>query len=263
MSETEKYKKVFDDIYAPETTKTEVYKMISENKQNYKPLAIRRIVVLVAAAVLVTGLGMIAYAAIEWSGFALTGDMNQSSLEQLLKEASTGEIGEMIEADGTVHFFDKQGDEVRVLSAEEAKQYEQELEVLHEETIRNSTSLVNIDTLPLIPAGVTELEIGDGGIISDFALGNGYMVIICDNENKGFSLESGNQITISLTSNDECRIEYYLLCDGVMLENKIDDKLTFNHSCSFEVTDSGSYCLAVMYTSSAASNFTNGNIVVH
>ena len=263
MIEIEKYKKTFDDIHAPETTKMEVIRMISENKRNYSPLSIRRIAILVAAAVLVLGLGMIAYAAIEWSGFALTGDMAQSSLDQLLREASTGEIGEMIEADGTVHYFDKQGNEVKVLSAEEAKQYEQELEALHEEAVRNSTGLVDINTLPIIPAGITEMVISDSGNISDFALGNGYMVIICDNENKEFSLESGNQITLSLTSNDECRIEYYLICDGVMLENQIDDKPVLNHSCSFEITDSGNYCLAITYASSAASNFTDGSFVVH
>ena len=36
MIEIEKYKKAFDDIHAPETTKMEVIRMISENKRKHK-----------------------------------------------------------------------------------------------------------------------------------------------------------------------------------------------------------------------------------
>ena len=262
MIEKDIYKKTFDDIHASERTQMEVLKMASENKHRTDRITGKRIAIIATAAALVLTLGIVAYAAIDWSGFALTGDMRKSSVEQMLEEASIGYATEMVESDGTVHYSDNEGNETLVLTAEEAARYEQELEAIREDAVRSSTALVDVDTLPIVPQSVTELEIDNDGAIPDFALGNGHMVLFCDKGKTGYSLDAGDYVTLTLASNDDCRVEYFVIHDGVMLSDEIDSERCPSHTFSFEVTESGAYCFALMYASADASNFTSGTLTI-
>lgn len=262
MFELDQYKKAFDDIHASERTQMEVLKMASENKHYTYQISGRRIAVLAVAAVLVLALGIAAYAAIEWNGFALTGDMSKSSVDQMLEEASIGYASEFVESDGSVHYLDAQGNETRVLTAEEAAQYEQEMEAAREDTVRSSTSLVDVDTLPVVPQSVTELEIDADGIIPDFAFGNGHMALFCSTGNTGYTLDAGDRMTLALTSGDDCRVEYFVIRDGVMIAEAIDGDRSLSHAFSYEVNEPGEYCVALMYASVDASNFTDGTLSI-
>lgn len=262
MFEIDRYKKAFDDIHASERTQMEVLKMASLNEHRTERRPGKRIVIIAAAAALALVLGIAAYAAIDWSGFALTGAMSKASVEQMLSQASVGYAAEAVEPDGTVHYYDKQGNETLVLTAEEAARYEQELEAAREDAVRGSTALVDVDTLPVVPGSVTELEVDFGGDIPAFALGNGHMVLFCDEGKTGYSLAAGDRVTLTLASGDDCRVEYFVIRDGVMLNDEIDAGRGRSHTFTFEATEPGDYCFALMYASADASELASGTLIL-
>ena len=260
MFEYDPYKKAFDDIHASERVQTEVLKMISGNKSYTRRITGKKAVLLVAAAFLILALGMAAYGAITWNGFALTGDLRKPTVDKMLEDYSAATSIGLIEPDGTVHYLDRQGNEIMVLTAEEAERYEREQREAREDAVRGSTTLIDADTLSVIPNSITELNTGADGAIPDFALGNGHMVLFCGADKSCFSLEAGESMILTLTSNDECFLVYYVFRDGVLLAEGNDVSRMRSHSFSYAVEESGSYCIGLMYASVTASNFTGGSI---
>ena len=101
----------------------------------------------VLAAALCISVG--AAAICKWGGFALTGSMSEGEKMALLEKVAALPGGvEVRDEDGTVHYLDETGKEVLVLSAQEAAKHEQELLRAQEQTVRESTALVDADTLP-------------------------------------------------------------------------------------------------------------------
>lgn len=262
MTETDRYKRTFDDIRASERVQMEVLKMTVENKPVRRRPAGKRIVVLAAVVVLLVVLGMAGYAAAALNGFSLTGGMSKRAVNQMLEEYSPVTHMALVEPDGTVHYLDKQGNEIMVLTAEEAAKYEQEQREAQENAVRSSTALVDVDTLPGVPNSITELQIGPNGSVPDFALGNGHMAILCGADKKGWDLKAGDRLDLTLTSNDDCFLVFYVIRDGVMLSQEYDPTRVRSHAFSFAATEPGSYCLGLMYGSVSASNFTNGKLLI-
>ncbi len=262
MTETDRYKRTFDDIRASERVQMEVLKMTVENKPVRRRPAGKRIVVLAAVVVLLVVLGMAGYAAAALNGFSLTGGMSKRAVSQMLEEYSSGTHMALVEPDGTVHYLDKQGNEIMVLTAEEAAKYDREQREAQENAVRSSTALVDVDTLPGVPNSITELQIGADGSIPDFALGNGHMAILCGADKKGWDLKAGDSLALTLTSNDDCFLVFYVIRDGVMLSREYDPTRVRSHAFSFAATEPGSYCLGLMYGSASASNFTDGKILI-
>ena len=262
MIETDRYKKTFDDIHASERVQMEVLKMTVENKPLRRRPAGKRTVVLAAVVVLLIVLGMAAYAAATMNGFSLTGGMSKRAVSQMLEEYSSGAHMALVEPDGTVHYLDKQGNEIMVLTAEEAAKYEQEQREAKYNAVRSSTALIDVDTLPGVPNSVTELQIGADGSIPDFALGNGHMAVLCGADEKGWDLKAGDSLALTLTSNDDCFLVFYVIRDGVMLSQEYDPTRVRSHAFSFAATEPGSYCLGLRYGSVSASNFTNGKLLI-
>ena len=262
MIETDRYKKTFDDIRASESMQMEVLKMTVENKPLKRRPAGKRTVVLAAVVVLLIVLGMAAYAAATMNGFSLTGGMSKRAVSQMLEEYSPVTIRALVEPDGTVHYLDEQGNEIMVLTAEEAAQYEKEEREAKENAVRSSTVLIDVDTLPVIPNSVTELLIGADGAIPDFALGNGHMAVLCGVDEKGWDLKAGDSLALTLTSNDDCFLVFYVIRDGVVLSQEYDPTRVRSHAFSFEAAEPGSYCLGLMYGSASASNFTKGTLLI-
>ena len=249
MFDIDRYKEAFDDVHASDRVQREVLNMTTDMKPRRKRLSGKRIAILAAAAALVIALGMAAYAVITMDGFALTGGMRKASVDKMLE-------------DGTVHYLDKQGNEIMVLSAEEAAKYEQEQWEAWENAVRSSTTLIDTDTLGFLPASITELEVDPDGTIPDFALGNGHMVILCGADRKSWRLEAGDSVTLTLASNDDCHLGYRVFRDGAMLSEGVDAARVQSHTFSFEAAEPGSYCLGLMYSSVTASNFTNGTLSI-
>ncbi len=262
MTETDRYKRTFDDIRASERVQMEVLKMTVENKPVRRRLAGKRIVVLAAVVVLLVVLGMAGYAAAALNGFSLTGGMSKRAVSQMLEEYSPVTSMALVEPDGTVHYLDKQGNEIMVMTAEEAAKYEQEQREAQENAVRSSTALIDVDTLPGVPNSITELQIGADGSVPDFALGNGHMAILCGADKKGWDLKAGDGLKLTLTSNDDCFLVFYVIRDGVMLTEEYDPTRVRSHAFSFEAAESGSYCLGLMYGSASASNFTKGTLLI-
>ena len=262
MLEIDRYKRAFDEIHASERVQMEVLKMTAENKPVRRNPAGKRIVVLAAVVVLLVVLGVAGYAAAALNGFSLTGGMSKRAVSQMLEEYSPVTVRALVEPDGTVHYLDEQGNEIMVLTAEEAAKYEREQRGAQEEAVRSSTALVDVDTLPGIPNSVTELEIGADGSVPNFALGNGHMAILCGAGKKGWDLKAGDGLDLTLTSNDDCFLVFYVIRDGVMLSREYDPTRVQSHTFSFEAAEQGSYCLGLMYGSASASNFTDGTLLI-
>ncbi len=262
MFEIERYKKAFDEVHASERTQTEVLRMMEENRRSRRGIKGKRALVLAAAAILVLAMGMAAYAAITWDGFALTGGMSRKSVDQMLADYSAVTVIQLVEPDGTVHYLDKQGKEVMVLTAAEAAEYDRQRRAAKDDAVRGSTVLIDVDTLPVVPNSITELEIGADGTIPDFALGNGHMVLFCPAEEAGCTLADGDSSTLTLTSNDDCFLVYYVFRDGALLTQENDGARMRAHTFSFAAGEPGIYTIGMMYGSADASNFTEGTLTV-
>lgn len=214
-----------------------------------------------AAAVVAVLLCITAAAAVmKWGGFAFTEGMDAKEIEALLSEAETAVSWKRVERDGTVHYFDADNKEILVLSADEAKAYDRKQQEEHDRSVAESTSLVDARTIPFMPNLITEMAVGDEGEFADFALGNGSMILLHPAGKDGFELKAGNVVTIKLTSNDSCILEFGEFKDGDFV--CAEASAARQHSCTFEVEEAGIYCFSVEYCSVNASSFTNCMITV-
>ncbi len=215
------------------------------------------------AAVLAAALCISAGAAAicKWGGFALTGNMSEGEKKALLEEvaAMPGRI-EVRDEDGTVHYLDETGKEILVLSAREAAKYEQELLRAQEQAVRGSTTLVDADTLPMMPVRITELDVDESGAFADIALGAGSMILLHPAGKDGFELAAGDTVTIRLTASDVCYLQFGAVKDGAFMEAETHHEQEQSHT--FTVEEPGLYCFYVEYYSSDASTFTDGKVTV-
>lgn len=244
------------DIASSERIKEATMKKIHDIKSmdSHRTRKFFRAGLIAAVLVVCTLLSAAAVAVFEWSGFASTSGMSKSEKEALLAEASTGTVA-MVEPDGTVHYLDQNGNELFTLTAEEAAEYEIDRRRAHDQAVRESTDLVDVDTFSLLPNGITELSTNSDGQFADFALGNGYMVLLHPENADGYSLTAGDTVTITLDSNDTCILEFGLVKDGVALEG--ETVKAQNHEYFFEISENGVYCFYITYFSTDASSFTN------
>lgn len=204
------------------------------------------IAAVLAAALCVTA----AAAAVKWSGFAFTGGMSDAEKAALLQSASTMVASELVEPDGTVHYLDENGRETLVLSAEDAAAYEQ----------AKNTARIDAATLPLLPRSITELPVSADGAFAECALGNGCMILLHPEGQDGFSLSPGDSVTIALTANDSCILEFSLFRDDAFVT--ADTAAAGQHSFTFPIDEPGLYCFGVEYCSAGASTFTDCTLTI-
>ena len=197
-----------------------------------------------------------------WTGFAYTEDLSTAEKETLMKDASTGYAGEMVnELDGSVHYLDENGNEILILSAEEAADYESAKRKADQQAVQESTSLVDVTTLPLFPNGLTEVETDSDGQFADFMLGNGHMILLHPDGADGYRLNAGDIVTIQLEANDKCGLGFDVFQEGSFLSEEVF--LAAQHSYTFTAPEDGLYNFSVMYYSVAASIFTNCRIIIN
>lgn len=251
------------DPASPERIKEATLKKIHDTKSAVSHGARKFFPASLIAAVLAVCmlLSITAFAVFKWNGFASTAGMSETEKEALLEEAATALTMEQVDPDGTVHYLDQNGNELFVLTAEEAAEYEANRRDAHDQAVRESTDLVDVDTFPLIPNGITELSINSEGQFADFALGNGSLVLLHPENADGYFLTAGDNVTITLDSNDTCILHFGMVKDGIALEEhsvKAQD-----HKHFFEISEDGVYCFYIMYYSAAASSFTNCTLTVN
>lgn len=234
-----------------------------QNISKNKTQTVRRIShagLIAFAAAMTLCLTVVAAVVIQWNGFAFTEDLSFAEKKALLEEGSTACTGEMIETDGTTHYYDKNGKEILILSAEEAVEYERERQAEHDRKVIESTQLVDLSTMPLLPSKVTEVETAEDGSFADFMIGNGSLVLLCPDGEQGYVLNSGDSVTISLHSNDQCRLEFGCFKDGMYME--AETASAEEHSYTFTIEENGLYCFYLEYYSAGVSTFTKGSITV-
>lgn len=249
------------NVASVERIKEKTMKKVHDAKVNL-PTAGKFSRVGVIAAVMAAILCVTAAAAavVKWGGFALTGSMSAAEIEALLNEAETAVSSAYVEEDGTVHYLDADNKEILVLSADEAKAYEQKRQEEHDLSVAESTSLVDACTIPFMPNLITEMAVNNDGEFSDFALGNASMILLHPAGKDGFDLMAGDVVTIKLTANDSCILEFGEFKDGDFV--RAEAVTARQHSCTFEIEEAGTYCFSVKYCSSDASSFTNCMITV-
>lgn len=221
----------------------------------------RRLIGIAVAACLVLALAMTASALINrWSGYADAEGLTQAEIKNMLQQYSSLVSCQLIEPDGTVHYLDNQGNELMVLNAEDAARYDAEIRQAREQAVRESTDLIDIDSFGAIPNGITVVPVSKDGTFHNFMLGNGYMVLLCAEEEKPYRLHEGDTVTIRLRSNDECVMSFAVSQDGKVIDHtamKAQD-----HHYSFVVPDDGEYCFLLMYSSVDASSFTDCSLII-
>lgn len=220
---------------------------------DFKTRNISRVGMLVAALALSMMFTGGVFAHLKWNGFANTSEMSKSEKEALLKN-DVAFVGEIIDPEGNVHYLDANGKEVIVLSKEEAAIYEKEKMEKMEQEVQESTELVDVHTLPLVPSGITEVKVDKNGQFDDFALGVGHMIVLLPEDTKNYSLKKGNSVTISLNTDEECILQCGLIKDGKVIEETHEKKQ--NHKYSFEITEDGEYNFYIMYYSADKNIFT-------
>lgn len=216
----------------------------------------------IAAAVVAAALSMTVAAAavIKWGGFAFTDGMSEAEKNAFIRDASVRYSQEYEDENGDVHYLDENGEEVLVLSAEEAAKYELERRAAKEQAVQESTALVDASTLPFVPHVITELAVDADGRFAECALGNGSMILLHPTDEDGFDLKAGDVVTVELTSNDPCILEFGQFRDGVFVHAETASAQQHNHT--FVIEEDGLYCFFVEYLSAGVSTFADCTITV-
>ena len=233
-------------------------KLHDKPKTTKRTLKASRLVLIAALIVLALSVTVSAAVKRHASDFTLTGGMSDAEIKEMIRDASRGTWA-VQETDGTMHYYDSDGNETMVLSKEEAEAYERAKQAQREQTVKESTALVDLSTMPLLPKEVTELASGADGRIADFAISNGSLVLLHPEGKDAYELGAGDTVTITLDSNDECYLEFGSFKDGAFLGGETVHAR--QHSYTFTIEADGQYCFYVEYYSAGMSNFQNCAIV--
>ncbi len=218
----------------------------------------------IAAAVLVfcVSITTVAGMIVKWNGFAYTDGLSRREKEALMEEAGTAYARVMVdERDGSVHYLDQDGNEVMSLSAAGAAVYEVAGKAAAEQAVVESTRLIEVALLPLIPWSITEVETTEEGRFADFILGNGHMLLLHPAGEDGYSLVEGDTVTVMLDADGECRLQFRVYREGRPIAE--EESRAGHHSFQFTVEEGGRYNFSVMHESSDPHIFTNCSIAVN
>ena len=252
---------MFDPAEIKELTMKKIHDAHPSEAAPYTRNPLRRLIGIAVAACLVFALAMTAFAILnKWRGYADTEGLTQAEVENMLRQYTSLISCQLIEPDGTVHYLDDQGNELMELSAEDAAKYDAEIRRAREQAVRESTTLIDVDSIGCIPNGITVVQVSKDGSFHDFALGNGYMVLLCTEGEKPYSLREGDSVTIRLQANDECIMSFAVTLDGKEIERA--SAKAQDHHFAYVVPKDGEYCFTLMYGSVDASNFTNCSLLL-
>ena len=237
-------------------TMQKVHSNVSGRRGGKKRLT--KFILLAAALVLV--LSATAGAVLSWNGFSFTDGMSWAQKRALLDKVQSLTCGASIDPDGTVHYYDQDGNEVLTLSRREAAKYERERLAEAEQAVRDSTELVDLSTMPLLPAKAVEVAVGADGVVEEFALSSGSLLLFHPEGQDGYALRAGDTVTISAGANDECLVQIGCFRNSTYLTG--ETRKTQEHQWTYTVPEDGTYCFYLEYYSSDASLFGGCTITV-
>lgn len=229
------------------------------NVQTARKLSKLGVIAAIAAAVLC--ITAAAAVVMYWDGFAFTEGMSPTEKDALINEVSVAVAGEYEDADGMVHYLDADGNEVMVLTEDEAAAYEQKRLEAAEQAVADSTELIDAYTIPFMPNGITELPVESNGRFADCALGNASMILLHPAGEKGFNLVAGDRVTMKLTANDMCTLQFGQFLNGKFV--RAETVTAQHHQYTFVIEEAGLYCFSVEYYSAGASTFMDGSITIN
>ena len=224
---------------------------MTQKKRQLPRLAVA--ILLLAAALTLTAAGTVIH---KWSGFVLTGGMSEAEKKRMLDETSYLTAVEVIDADGTVHYIDENGNETMTMSESEAIAYRKKLIEDRERAVCESTTLVDISTMPYIPSSVTELPVAPDGSFAEFGFDNAHMVLLYPEGTSGFLLKAGDTVTLSLNANEPCGLGFGMF--------NVDKPRVFapEQRYAFRIEEDGVYCFFAENLSAGICTFTDCTAVV-
>ena len=263
-----------DNTASVERIKEATMKMIDTQEKKSGKRG-RRLLIAALAAGLALTLTVGAGAMFHWTGFAFTKELSESEQDAIKEQAGAIHM-ELEDAQGNVHRYDSAGSEIEILPAEEAKEQTMEAIQAEQQKVRESTRLLDVDTMELIPHGITEVPVDRDGRFADFVLGNGYMILLYPQESSTYALKRGQSVTIGLTTDESCDVSFDLIRDGVMLEENMfvrsapenaqktvaADGRSLRYTYRFTIPEDGSYDFGVEYWSEGASTFRNCTLTI-
>lgn len=200
-----------------------------------------------------------ATAVLHWTGFVPTKDLSQAEKLTLWNQAADTSTAS-IDRDGNVHYYDREGNEVLVLTAEEAAAAEQARREAWETSILDSTELVDFSTMEFLPNSVTELATDPAGRFDSFMLGNGHLVLLHPAGEAGYMLEAGDTVTISLKASQNCYLSFGLFRDGQFIG--AETTRSREHCYTVPISEDGCYCFSIVYCSADAGELTDGILTI-
>lgn len=234
-------------------------KLHQRAKTKKRPLKASRLLLIAALIVLALSVTVSAAVKRHASEFTLTGGMSDAEIKEMIDDASRG-TWTVQETDGTMHYYDSDGNETMVLSKEEAEAYERARQARREQSVKESTTLVDLSTMPLMPNEATELSSGADGRFADFAISNGALVLLHPEGKDTYELKAGDTVTITLDdANEECYLEFGCFKDGAYLTAETVRAQELGYT--FNIQADGQYCFYVENYSVSMHAFQNCAIV--
>jgi len=260
------FKRIADSVRLPEDSRTRIRAQIASHREKQEASIMKtkkhlpRLAVALAV-LLALSLTAAAVALQKSRGFVITERMSQAEKDQLVEESSIVYARKQIDADGTVHYFNSDGSEALVLSAEEDAAYQTRLRAEHDRAVCESTALVDLSTMPVLPNAVTELAVDADGNFAGFGFENAQMVLLYPEASGGFSLQAGDTVTLSFDTEKLCSLGFGSFKDGEYAGETTVSADGFLYT--FEIEADGEYCFFLENLSAGMCILSNGAVTVH
>ena len=240
-----------------EATMAKLHEKPKTSKRSYRA---SRFVLIAALVVLALSVTVSAATTIRAGRFTLTGSMSDGEIKAMLHDASATGTWAVEDTDGMRHYFDADGNETMALPREEADAYERDKQARLEQAVKESITLVDLSTMPLIPHEATELSSSADGRFADFAISNGALVLLHPEGQNAYELRAGDTVTLTLDdANEESYLEFGCFKDGAYLT--AETVHARRHSYTFTIETDGQYCFYVENYSAGMHAFQNCAIV--
>lgn len=86
------------------------------------------------------------------------------------------------------------------------------------------------------------------------------MILLYPEDKAGYELKSGDVVTVELTANDICILEFGQFRDGAFVNT--ETATAQEHSHTFVIEEDGLYCFFVEYLSAGVSVFADCSVMV-
>jgi len=224
--------------------------------------SLRRTLGLAAALAAVLVLSILVMAGTGKSrGFSLLDGMSDEAEAQFRSDHAMGLVDSSVSADGTVRYYDINGNVIFEGTEKEAAAYEAKRAALHLTRLTESTDLVDFSAMTLTPVSAAEVPVNQDGGIPDFLISNGHLAIFTQADGAGWQLEKGSIARLHFVSEAPCYAAFYLIGkDGQVLEEATSLGRMAEPEWETVIPADGTYYFAVMYTSASSDAFTGGTL---